>query len=123
MVAALCQIKRVRLQTRAAGDRPESAAGDAAELHGPLSQIIGELAETIRDFIEQGVKGNKVWAFYIPVRLLRLKPEIDRVGKVFIENVDDSSARFLRQVVLSLKNRGVQCVTPAVSKTLGAPPG
>ena len=72
------QFLQARLRSRDA----RGAAGDAAQCGDPLGDIVDRLFEFLGELVEQLVQGDEIRAFDIPVRLLDLGIQIQRVGEL-----------------------------------------
>ena len=62
------------------GDHVAGAFGDASELDGALREEVGEALEMTGDRVKQLVERDELWALHVPMGVLGLIEQVDRIG-------------------------------------------
>ncbi len=70
--------------------------GGSTELDNPLGDDIDMFSSVGVDLVEKFVQGDEVRPLHIPMRLLGLHHEVDRVGQALLEQLTDLEPGFLR---------------------------
>src|SRR6266853_370895 len=93
-------------QLRALGHDPRGSLGRTAELNDALREQVHVLLHCFVDLVEQLVQGDEVRALDVPVRLLRLRLEVDRLRQPVVEQIAHLAAHILGQVVHGFVSHG-----------------
>jgi hypothetical protein len=82
--------------------------GHAAQLHHALGEIVDVVLHRLGDLVEQLVESDERGALHVPVGLLELRLEVDRVRKPRIEQIDDLRADGAGQIVAGAVHAGLR---------------
>ena len=74
----------------------DGSLGASTELNDPLGDDIDMLSSVGVDLVEEFVQGDEVRPLHIPMRLLGLHHEVDRVGQPLLEELADLEPGFFR---------------------------
>ena len=88
MFLASRDVDRILGQLGALGHDRAGPFGDPAELNDALREQVHVLVGGSVNLVEQFVQRDEVGPFHVPVRLLRLELEVDRVGQSLVQQVD-----------------------------------
>src|SRR5213076_1980182 len=85
-------VDRVLRQLGALGHDRGDAFGDPAQLHDALGQQVDVFVGGGVNLVEQLVQGDELGPLDVPVSLLRLQLQVDRVGQSLVQQVDHLAA-------------------------------
>src|SRR5271165_776169 len=105
MILARGDGERIVFQFAAFGGHGNRAFGGTAQARHPFGDLVDLFQYQIGDLVEQLVQSDEMGTFDVPMRLLDLALQIDRIGQAIVEYEDDVAADFLRQVNLGLVHR------------------
>jgi hypothetical protein len=107
--AALSQAERVHGQLRAAGHGLNRAFGGSSQRGDAFGHVIDVATEIAGNLVEQFVPGDEVRALHVPVRLLGLELQIDRVRQAGVQDRDDLGAGLGGKATTDWPCRSVYC--------------
>src|SRR5271163_4882212 len=105
MVLAGGDAQGIVLELAALGGDGHGAFGGAPKTGHPFGDYIDLFENDIRDLIEQLVQGDEMRALHVPVRLFDLALQVDGVSQPIVQNYNDVTADFFRQIDLSFIHR------------------
>src|SRR6202035_209208 len=97
--------QRVVLQFAALGGHGHGAFGRTSQARHSLGDGVDLFQEEIGDLVEQFVQGDEMRTLHVPVCLLDLALQVNRIGQPIIEYDNDVTADFLRKINLRLVHR------------------
>ena len=83
-------------QRRSLGDRTRCALDAPAQLDGALGDQIDVVLHVLVHLVEELMQGNEMGALDVPMRLLRLRLQIDGIGEPRVAQVDHLPPRRFR---------------------------
>src|SRR5256886_13692178 len=94
---------------------------DAAQLNDALGQEVDVLERGVMQLVEQLVERDELGTFHVPVGLLRLQLEVDRVRQSLVQEVDHLTASRFRDVVERRVRGAGHSRTTSLVEVWGAP--
>src|ERR1051325_8355349 len=94
MAATIDSAGRILAQRGSLRGHTGGAFRDAAELHRALGNVVNVILNILIDLVEQFVQGDEVGPLDVPVGLLGLRLQIDRIGEAGVEYLNGLDASF-----------------------------
>src|SRR5216683_5487466 len=105
MILAGGDAQRIVLQFAALGGHGHRPFGRTSQARHAFGDRVDLFQEEIGDLVEQLVQGDEMRTLHVPVCLLDLALQVNRIGQPIIEYDNDVTADFLRKINLRLVHR------------------
>ena len=96
-------VERVLVQGRGLGRHPNGSGGEPAQCGRPLGDLVDEAEHALGDRVVELVQLDEVGPLDVPVRLLELAVEVERVRETGVEQLDELLATVGGEVVTGLE--------------------